>query len=179
MIRLHLCCGDVYLKGYVNIDRVGVPPPKGYKGTTLDKYFKGKTIKKRGKVYVDRLQDIASYYNCAKGWGYECNSIDEIVMINGIEHFDLFEARGIIRDIKTILKPNGKFLVDFPDIGNIGMMADKEWQVRLLYGSETNPHKWGYTKDTFLKLLGNGWNVKFRDIVKHDYPSTGVEATKK
>lgn len=172
-MRLHLCCGDIYLKGYVNIDCVGIPPPKGYKGITLNDYFKNKIIGKPGYVYVDRILDLT------KSWDYKPNSIFEVVMINGIEHFDLFDARRIVFKIKKILKVGGKFLVDFPNLKEIGKEQDEEWACRLLYGSIVNPHKWGYTKNTFLKLLGDGWNVKFRDIVKHDYPSTGVEAVKK
>jgi len=53
--------------------------------------------------------------------------------------------------------------------------------IRLLYGSGKNiesVHKWGYTKFTIGWLLKHWSNVEYKDIVMHEYPMIGVEATK-
>ena len=176
-MKLHLCCGDVYLDGYINIDIKGKKPPKDNPNlTTLCKYYDKRNVGDKNKIYVDREMDILKY-------DYPKNSINEVVMISSFEHFTKKEAEDLTKKIYKSLVPNGRFKFDFPDLkatANEYIACDL---VRLIYGSYKNEysiHKWGYTRDT-IKTLFNGCNWRMRefgDIVKHDYPMQGVTLTK-
>lgn len=173
-MKLHLCCGDIYLFGYTNIDKVGclvdgdtvdVAP------TDLAHYYQNRVIGAPRTVFIDRQMDVTVF-----PWEFDDRSIDEIVMIQSIEHFTTGIARQIMHEVKRVLKSGGHFLVDFPDVMETTGLAPNLC-MRLLYGSERNPHLWGYTRETFRELLGSGWWwVEFREIVKHDYPVIGCEA---
>lgn len=179
-MKLHLCCGDIYLQGYINIDRLGAlvgPDTVDYYPTDLSHYYQNRVIGAPVACFMDRQMDLTR-----APWDFEDRSADEIVMIQSIEHFTRSQARLIIGEIKRILKAGGTLLIDFPDIEATVkqvLPTDTDWGIRHLYGSERNPHVWGYTRSTFRQLLGGGWSwVEFREIVKHDYPVIGCEAVR-
>lgn len=179
-MKLHLCCGDVYLRGYYNVDRVGAlvgPDTADLYPTDLEHYYTGRTIGAPRACFVDKQMDLTQ-----TPWPFPDHSAEEIVMIQGIEHFPLVTARLIMCEIKRVLKVGGRLLIDFPDIEATVKQVlpiDTDWGMRHLYGSERNPHVWGYTRATFRQLLGSGWSwVEFREIVKHDYPVIGCEAVR-
>lgn len=178
-MKLHLCCGDVYLADYINCDVTGILAsnvPLVAK-TTLQNYYADRMLGQRQAILVDRYLDLTT-----PPYGFAEQSIDEIVMINAIEHFDKNTARRIVAEIKRILKPGGKFLVDFPDLAETikqYYFADPEFCMRHIYNTHKDTyatHRWGYTPQTFQNLLGLGWRIIWRDIVAHDYPVIGCEA---
>jgi len=178
-MKLHICCGDVYLEGYVNIDVLGEIGET--KGTTLEEYYTRplNTDSGQGKIIVDRIMDIT------RPWAYSDNVIDEILIVCGIEHFTKRQGEHIIGESYRVLKYGGALRMDFPDIHETVKQYSEnpEHMVRLLYGSGKNPestHKWGYSKETMLATLKTRpWeSIYFGEIVKHDYPMIGVEAVK-
>ena len=179
-MKLHLCCGDVYLEGYVNIDIHG-SCVMGLKGTDLANYYTKPINSNAGQraILVDRKMDITKY------WDYKSGSIDEVLIICGIEHFTKPQAEHIISEANRVLEVGGKFRFDFPDILETFKrhQDNPEYVIRLLYGSGKNlesTHKWGYTDKTILEVLSHtDWqSVTFKELVKHDYPMVGVEAIK-
>jgi predicted SAM-dependent methyltransferase len=174
MKKYHLCCGDIYLKGYINVDdrgKIGIPEER----KTLKTYYNGKRIGGGGSVTVDKKIDI--YKNHFSNWT-EC---DEVVMVNAITHFTYSEARKIVDDIHYALKKGGKFLFDFPDIDKICRKYKGYNKMHFIFGHDTKiygVYKWGYDKTNVKELLRGGWKIKYRQIVKHNYPIIGVEATK-
>ena len=192
MTKIHWCSGDVYLKDYINIDIFGTPVKEWLKNnasnpneTTLDNYYKYPFIedaverRKAARPFlIDKQADIL------QPWEFADNSVDEIVMISCIEHFWPAEIDHIISEVKRVLKPGGKWILDFPDIvGTVMQNAGKndEHMITLLYCNHKNQysiHHWGFTKNTFKKKFDNGFNIEFKDTVKHDYPVIGAVATK-
>lgn len=181
--KIHVGCGDVYLEGYDNVDVDGVfvdDIEENTNVTTLDNYFKFPMGSPRRNIIVD------GFLNVLQPWdAYEDGSIEEIVMISCIEHFTKKEAEFIISEIKRVLKPGGKLIIDFPDLKKDFedyYVSDPEWFMELVYCNHKNEyscHKWGYTMETFRNLLGDGWqSVKWNTVVKHDYPMTGCVAIK-
>lgn len=183
-MKLHLCCGDVYLGGYINCDITGTlrrkadhtEPP-----TNLDNYYQGRCIGKRKPNVIDQKMDLTHV-----PWKFMAESVEEVVMISAIEHFTLEQAKQIVNEVWRVLVPGGIFLVDFPDIEETVkryMQNDPEFGIRLIYGShrdENAYHAWGYTPETFRNLLGGSrWKrVDFGNIVEHDYPVIGCKAEK-
>lgn len=176
-LKIHLCCGDVYLDGYVNIDGTGrLASPNNENLTTLDKYYKRKTHEFNEVLYDVKLRLPDEYH---------FKDVDEVLMISAFEHFRLPEVEELIYRVYFSLNTGGVFRFDFPDIEETvrKYRNNPEYMVRLIYGSQKNEfgfHKHGYTKSTIKKILGvRKWrSIKFGDIVKHSYPMIGVTATK-
>ncbi len=182
-MKVHIPCGDVFLEDYINCDikgKLSSELKNRPKGTTVNEYFKGKKVGKRGQIIVDKYVDML------EPWHFLDRSVEEVLMISGIEHFTLDQARFIVHEVKRILMPGGLFKVDFPDIIQTikrYYFTDPEYCMRLIYCSGTDEysfHRWGYNQKTFKELLGKGWKkIEFKEIVKHDYPMIGCIAEKK
>lgn len=177
-MKVHLCCGDVYLNNYVNVDTVGTLVPQGFRGTTVENYYIGE-VHDNKEVYVDLKCDLLN------DWPFEDNVISEFLMVSAFEHFTLKEAEQLLKNIYTSLKFGGEFKFDFPDIERTvaEYKNSPNYMMRLIYGSHKNEfggHKHGYTKQTIYDfLMRNRFSgVEFGDVVKHDYPMIGVTATK-
>ena len=187
-MKLHWCCGDIYLDGYINMDVVGIERDKALypdiNDTTLEHYYKrpfNEEFSKRERkgFVVDRIENIL------RPWPFGFEEVDEIVMISCIEHFSKFDALIILSEVKRVLKRGGRFIVDFPDIRkNIGLYynIDPDFMMELIYcnGKDARSvHKWGYTAKSFTALWEIGkFVVGEKRIVKHDYPMIGMEVTK-
>ena len=200
MKKVHLCCGTVYLTGYENCDHDGIVLDDLNKAminnqiienpneTTIDNYFKF-PFEPDASKRVHRDFIIDTKMNILEKWYWEDKSVDEIVMINGWEHFTHNKDIPIIySEIKRVLKTGGVFKFDFPDMKAIvnkyhDNANDPEYCACLLYCNHKNPysiHHWGYTKNSIkLYFPESEWVLEFKDVVKHDYPSQGVWAIKK
>lgn len=182
-MKLHLACGDVFLTDYVNCDIQGERVTEAERSNIpfrdLANYYSNRLVGHKHTTYLDRQFDLTCF-----PWEFEDESIEEIVMIQAIEHFDYVTAKKIIDEILRVLKPGGKFLVDFPDVIASVLKyqeSQHEFLMRFIYCNHKNQysvHHWGYTEDTFPQLLGIGWTYEFKQIVKHVYPVIGCEATK-
>jgi len=181
-MKLHVCCGDVYLKDYINIDIDGTYPTGDYNPnlTTIDEYYKQKFDKniRQRPIIVDKKMDIT------QPWDFEDNSVNEILMICSIEHFTPEQARHIFKEVYRVLIPGGIFAFDFPDLKRtvLDFEDDPELMMRLIYCTYKNEHsihKYGYTRSLIMKFLGDKWQrFIFGDVVKHDFPTQGVTAIK-
>lgn len=197
MKKIHLTCGDIYLIGYENCDIIGeiidsmnqtffndeiIINPNA---TTLDKYFKRPFVKDNTKRKLNPFI-IDTQINILEKWPWGNNSVDEIVMINAFEHFwHNSEIPHIIKEAWRVLKSSGTFKFDFPDIKKIVNQyhdSDPDFCMKLIYGSRKNKyscHEFGYTKESIKDYFNlTQWTFEFKDVVKHDYPSQGVWATK-
>jgi len=186
-MRLHLCCGTVYLKGYVNVDIQGtVKDGKQPDETTFDNYYKypleREPKKERGGFVVDSNQDLL------KSWPWSSNGVEKIVMIQAIEHFLPEEAEFLISEVHRVLRPGGMYYFDFPDIvKTVKVYKDEDFEMmnRLIYCNQKDiysVHKCAYNERSFSELLfrkGRSWDsVKYKGIVGHDYPVIGGIAVK-
>jgi len=189
-MKIHVCCGEVYLRDYINIDiqgriRTACAVDTAVLETTFDKYYTKPhtfTVKEiRGDFVIDERVDILA------SWPWPSNIIDEVVMIQAIEHFTLSEGEYIITEIYRVLKPGGEFIFDFPDIIETFNQYKNDFDrlVQLIYCHHKDAyasHKVAYDEESFAKLLrmrGRQWShVEFKDVVKHDYPTIGGIARK-
>ena len=176
-MKIHLCCGDVYLDGYVNVDAIGPMVGKTNPNiTTFDNYYKHKDHIFK-KPIVDILMKLPREY--------DFKEVDEVLMISAFEHFTVPETDILLAIIWNSLKSGGVFKFDFPDILKTieEYYETPEYMMRLIYGSSKNLfsfHKQGYTKESIkTKLKHYPWtSITIGDIVKHDYPMIGVTAVK-
>jgi SAM-dependent methyltransferase len=188
-MKLHWCCGDVYLDGYLNLDIKGVLAHtlklrENPNRTTLENYYKRPFSnnfeeRQRGDFIVDKQLDIL------QPWPFEDDSINKIVMISCWEHFFSWQIPFIVREVERVLKKDGRLIVDFPDIKkDIELYYDSnpEYLMELIYCNgkdDLSVHKWGYTAKSFAALWGEDFIVHEKTIVQHDYPMIGMEVIKK
>ena len=180
-IKVHLCCGDVYLYDYINVDvngRLLIHGELNLNLTTTDDYYKDREIGNKRETIVDKHNKIL------ETWEYENNSVEEIVLICALEHFTKEEAEFIISEAHRVLKIGGKFKIDIPDIKKTieeYYDTDPDYCMTLVYCNHKNKysvHHFGYSEKSLANLLGDGWSLDFQEIVKHDYPVIGCVATK-
>lgn len=185
MLKLHLCCGTVYLQGYVNCDHDGKlalfhSKEKEINETTLDKYFKY-PLELDSSKRIRREFVIDCKMNILEKWPFEDNSISEIVMINGFEHFWYTkDIPHIVNEVKRVLVKDGEFIVDFPNIKEI---VDKYYEtdpflcMELIYCNHKDMysiHHFSYTPELFKSLWPENYIIEEKTIVKTDHPMIGM-----
>ena len=192
---LHLACGSVYLRRYINIDIKGElakdrPDLVKQNSTTIKNYFKTPYIKqpigynKRKKIAVDLKLD-------ARKLPFEDNSVDEILSVNFIEHLKYLDFIKALAEWKRILKPNGLLVIDVENILDCAEMLLKaktreeiEWALRLIYchaRDKYDIHHWGYFPSYLKKILKEAGYGKFKvrkNFIKHVYPNFQLFAKK-
>ena len=85
-LKLHLGCGSVYLKNYVNID-----------------------------VSSDSVADVVSDFRDIYKL-YPSNSVSEILLVHSISYLRLWEALDFFDVCFHLLKEGGQLVLEFPDI---------------------------------------------------------------
>ncbi len=140
--RLNLGCGDKILSGYINVDVA-----KSRNGNTPD-------------LLCD-LKDLSII---------ETNSIDEILSVHVIEHFWRWEVDAVLKEWLRILKPNGKMILECPNLISAceaflrnpdiasGQGQEGQKTMWVFYGDPAwkDPlmnHRWAYTPNSLIKLL--------------------------
>ena len=191
MSKLHLCCGNVYLRGWINVDayidgktNMSCQWPELVEelGTTPENYYKWCLGAARSKEV--RLVDVVCDLRIAfpeKGAPYE-----EIMIVQGIEHFRRQDGRRLLERCFNSLVAKGMLRLDFPDVLGSAKLIEEgqdELAMRYVYCSgrdNYSVHKWGYTARMMADLLqdiGFSWVEPWNGIV-HQYPVISLQAVK-
>jgi len=91
MNKVHVCCGGVYLEGYVNIDKYP---------------FEAGDDSRSGCV-ADVLADVFEL-------PYAKGSLAEIVLVHGLEHFTRYDGCRLIAKFSELLTPDGVLYLEMP-----------------------------------------------------------------
>lgn len=112
------------------------------------------------------------------------NSIDEIIMVQTLEHVSWQETTMVLTEIRRVLKPGGMIKIYVPDLKLIARQIlenkiDFAVLITWIYGGgqgiPEDFHKAGFTKDYLSMLLrGTGFNIE----TITDGEGVNVEATK-
>jgi predicted SAM-dependent methyltransferase len=94
VIRLNLGCGPDLRDGYTNVD-FRAPEQLG------------------PGAYVHHFQqvDLSSF-----PWPWEDDSVDEVMMLDFLEHFPRHRTQGILQECRRILRKGGVLVVQVPDM---------------------------------------------------------------
>ncbi len=155
-MKLHLGCGEQYLKGYVNIDY----PPSEHSVQTNN--------------VADRFADLLTLR-------YPAGSIDEIRLHHVFEHFSRPIASALVASWYSWLKPNGRLHIEVPDfqrtarilLNRFAPRGRRAMAERHIFGSHEAHwavHYAGYMPDT-LSYFMNQYGFKVRRIKKYHFRS--------
>lgn len=195
MNKLHLGCGTIYLKGWINIDlnlphhhlTIDRPDLMKTNGTTLDNYYKEDVGKKDFlKGTFHKKEVVCDMVANVKNLPFENESVDEMLAVQLFEHFGRIEAEELLDYWWGLLKFGGSLRLHVPDILGIYKQFqkdnDEDWMIRQIFGSQKNEfgfHKFGYTEETLSQLLlkHHFKNVEFVENI-NNYPSIAIKAYK-
>lgn len=162
-MKLHLGCGTIYLKDYINVDvaptYLAEEAPTELleeNTTTVDKYYKHEFCKGSGVCIADEKAAIDEL-------PFETASCDEVVMLHVLEHVPSYKVSKVLNEINRVLKPMGSFIVAVPDLRETALglaeadtPEDEDWYIRLIYGTQRNEwshHFCGYVERTLRDLV--------------------------
>ena len=175
-LRGHLGSGRVYLKGWVNVelDRPGVFLATEEWGKRLvdvwgvsddrDGYYSRQQVSPallakgplpESEIVCDVKADVL------RGLPFGCNTVDEILCRQLIEHFDRPNLRKFFEQMDYSIKPGGILRVDWPDyegaLRRLVAEKDETWRaflMRHVLGPRSGEHgcHFGYTRKEILDL---------------------------
>lgn len=145
-VRLNLGCGPKLLEGWVNVD------------------YESNHSGRKPDVSAD-LRDLPF----ADGYA------DEAMAIHVLEHFYLWETRGVLREWVRVLKPGGTLAIEVPCLDKVvEFMRRGETNLKYtllpLYGDPTHQdpamcHRWCFSKALLHKFMSD-----FLEDVREEQP---------
>lgn len=168
-LKLHLGCGSVYLKDYVNID------------VSSDSV-------------ADIVSDLRDIYKL-----YPVNSVSEIFLVHSISYLRLWEGLDFFKQSFQLLKEGGSLILEFPDLekcASLIIQSKNDYTnyieaVRGIYAFDLDQIQ---NKESFhtYRFGWSAWhieqelkNIGFKNIMcsegelhNHKWRDTRVEATK-
>lgn len=187
MDKVHIGCGTVYLRGYINVD---VPCPGTFlavdRPDLVERYITDESDyygrHKDNTVDVLRKGAMNQEYACDRYGSFHfipChdNSVKEVLARSVFEHMSLIEAEKALLEVKRILTDDGVLRLDVPDHEET-MKKFKEsgddFYIRHLLGPRRTKYGYhcvSYTKDAMKKFLGdNGFEYVNEEQNIHYYP---------
>jgi SAM-dependent methyltransferase len=109
MNKIHVCCGGVYLQGYVNIDK--------YPFETGDD--------SRSGCVADVLADVFEL-------PYAKGTLSEIVLVHGMEHFTRYDGLRLLEKFAEFLSPTGVLYLEMPSRNPVFFFTVVERMVALI-----------------------------------------------
>lgn len=165
---LNIGCGNVPLKGWVNVDKYYYP---GSEAAQMDH---------NQASLFEQTEDSQWLYGDATDLPFPDDTFDEVMIVHCLEHLDMEQGNLAIKAAHRVLKPGGTFDVELPDLlkacelmPTVHITADGDNQpwhrvMGLLYGAvgeehggKGQYHLCGYTQEYLrFKLEERG----FKDI---------------
>ncbi len=189
-MKLHIGCGTVYLRGYVNVDLpcAGTYLATEERGPALieqyitdesDYYSRHKdrtlNILRKGAVNQDYVCDrYGSFFNLP----CKNNEVDEILARSVFEHLSLSEAEKALDEVKRVLKHDGIIRLDVPDHDETMLQFTKtgdDFFIRHLLGPRKTKYGYhcvSYTRQSMKEFLAdNRFDFATEEPNIHPYPS--------
>ena len=180
-LKLHLGCGGIYLRGYVNINHVGEltrdrPDLVEQNATDVSNYY----ARLDGDMeHIPARRETVTDVLCDATWLIdEPGSVDKIVAIQVFEHIPPIDSVWTLDGWYGLLKHGGVLVMSVPDMLDALDMPIDQMQ-RQLRGTKDNPHKAWYTQETLMEMLeAVGFDVEVLPNF-HFYPAIVVRAVKR
>lgn len=183
-LKLHLGCGNIYLKGHKNIDIVGISADtlshaelSSYL-VDIDDYYNQRMFCTDNKMQsvVDLICDFSKL-------PYQPSSVDKIVCIQALEHIHPTQLQGTLVHWWNLLKAGRPLILSVPDSkATLKLIKeDPDSAIRFLCGSlngEYSSHLTWFSKKSFFDILERVGFAVTELPNFHDYPAIVVRAIK-
>jgi predicted SAM-dependent methyltransferase len=142
-MKLNFGSNNVRVDGYTNVD-----------GLALEN--------------VDVVHDFTTY-----PYPFETDSIDDILMIEVLEHISFRQTHNVLSELRRILKPGGRLYIQVPDCGSMMEMyingqIGEEIPHKVPKGMK-NPELLELMKNTGKRVHPDRWLMAFCGAQKHKY----------
>jgi hypothetical protein len=168
--KLHLGCGGIYLRGYINIDiagrQIAGPPDPEAEANSTDiwDYYRALSgsafaLPKRRPTVADLRGNLFAMYG---EWGLRPASIDKIVCVQMFEHLTPTDGIDLLVLAALLLRPGAPLILSVPDMADTldwleyGNAEQKAFAIRHMRGSRRdayNHHKAWYTQESLGDML--------------------------
>ena len=132
MTKIHVCCGGVYLDGYVNVDKYP---------------FEAGDDSRSGCV-ADLLADVFDL-------PYEKGSLSEIVLVHGLEHFARYDSVRLLKKFAELLAPDGVLYLEMPSRNPVFFLTVVE-RVVAFFAPRRPGNRFGHAPASSM-FWGNQW----------------------
>jgi len=153
LTKLHFGCGDIYLRGYTNLDVYGeLSDTLSEKAllehsTTICEYYRKAgswgSLPERASVIVDERMRMQSVE-----YEYPHGSVDKIIAVQSMEYLDPIDFITTLDGCLQALRKPGVLIVSVPDMdGTLDLLEDPEkvaFAARHLRGAERD--KWSFRR---------------------------------
>lgn len=193
-MKLHVGCGAVLLRDFVNVD---LPLPHVYltserrdlaeKFITTEQDYYGRHHDKDadslrgGPVTRDTCCDV---YGSFAFLPARDGTVDQVYAVQAFEHLDRREAVAAIQECARVLKVGGLLRLDIPDADETIRQYRKtgdEFFLRHLFGPRRNLYGFHthYTREMLTNLVvGHGFAFVREDAHQHFYPAINMRFLK-
>lgn len=144
-------------------------------------------------INCDLYNDNADIKCDVKILPFKDNSVDKILALHIIEHFDFKEAFDVLKEWNRVLKKNGILMIEIPDFLNCCkefVNGDEDYRIKLYGNFFAHPwipgqiHKFLYTENQLRWTLEqcNFYNIVRRKALRYignENINLGMEAMKK
>lgn len=187
-MRIHVGCGAVYLKDWVNCDlaRPGMhlaetrPDLVEALATTEDAYYARQAPFDKGRLAerpVNR-EGVCDIYGSALSLPVADGSVSEILARQVFEHLSPGEAERALGEFARVLAPCGILRLDVPDHeATVWLLMESHdpFYFRHLYGTRTGPyacHLAGYSREGLWRMCRErGFSYVAEEPNIHAYPA--------
>lgn len=172
MIKLNIGSHNKRIEGYTNVDVLDLPNVDYICDISKTPwYFTDNKIQKLPEIEFNENTDWSEKDEAYNGFNkkVEENSIEEILMVEVLEHISFRDTDKVLKEIYRVLKPGGLLKIQVPDCG-----AMMEAYVFNNISSEV-PHKPTNDAEVFEKITEgksvhpNRWLFAFCGAQKHRY----------
>lgn len=132
MNKIHVCCGGVYLDGYVNIDKYP---------------FEAGDDSRSGCV-ADVLADVFEL-------PYAKGTLSEIILVHGMEHFTRYDGLRLLEKFAELLAPDGVLYLEMPSRNPVFFLTALE-RFAALFAPRRATNRFGRGPASSM-LWGNQW----------------------
>ncbi len=186
-MKLHVGCGSIYLKGWVNVDlpfhnvhlAIDRPDLVERLSTEENDYYGRHKNKTTETLKTWTIQDmVCDRYGSFEFLPVDDNSITELLTRQCFEHLSISEAHVALNRIKAAMKPEGILRIDVPDHDETFRKFTEtgdSFFARHLMGPRSNDrgyHMMSYTREALRKLVeSHGFTFVEEEPNIHIYPA--------
>jgi predicted SAM-dependent methyltransferase len=130
-----------------------------------------KRIEGYENVDILELPDVDHVFDITQKWRFEDNSIEEILMVETLEHIGIHDTQFVLLECFRVLKERGRLIIQVPDCGSMmRMYVNDEVGEEVPHKPKSVEQVLEITKDTGKRVHPRRWVYAFTGAQKYGVP---------